>query len=58
MLVKIDEAWINSDHVTYVSISDEMQTRIDLSDGEFVLCNLPPDEVAAILNGEADDAAE
>lgn len=52
MLVKIDDTWINPDHVTYVSISDEMLTRIDLSDGEYVLCDLPPDDVAAILNGE------
>ena len=58
MLVKIEGVWINPDHVTYVGVSDEMKTRIDLTDGNYVPSNLPPDEVAAILNREPDDADE
>ena len=58
MLVNVDGVWINPDHVRYLEIAGDQATKIHLSDEDWFVSSLPPDEVAAILNGEADDADE
>ena len=50
MLVNVEGVWINPDHVSYLEVRGD-HTVIQFSDDGKTLSLLPPDEVAAILNG-------
>ena len=51
MLVNVDGVWINPDHVINLAV-DGQETIVWLTGHHRLGVSLPPDEVAAILNGE------